>query len=313
MHVFTELDREHIQTLLARDEFFWVDLASPSEGDLGMLVELLRLEDRAAGLLRERAPLPRFDDSADDYVLVIYFGVGGLAQRFAPVMVRIVISASYILTVHEGPSEILDEVARQSGGRPERDEGEVVYKVLGALTDSFFGALDDIDERIEAVEDRVLQRPQRSQLQKIVMVKNRLIELRKIATRQRNILSRVEQEISDLPGLQANPRSFRDVQQRMISVSELIDSSRDVLTGAQDVYLNSVTERLTLVATVFFPLTVLTGFFGMNFGWMVAHIDSFASFAVFGIGGTVAVTAIVLGLFWRAGYLGRPHHEANME
>ena len=90
----------------------------------------------------------------------------------------------------------------------------------------------------------------------------------------------------------------------MVSVSELIDSSRDVLTGAQDVYLSSVTERLTLVATIFFPLTVLTGFFGMNFGWMVQHIDSFMSFLILGVGGTVALTAAVLGLFLRAGYIG---------
>ena len=90
----------------------------------------------------------------------------------------------------------------------------------------------------------------------------------------------------------------------MISVSELIDSSRDVLTGAQDVYLSSITERLTLVATVFFPLTVLTGFFGMNFGWMVQHIDSFTSFAIFGLGGMLALTAGVLALFLRAGYIG---------
>ena len=166
--------------------------------------------------------------------------------------------------------------------------------------------MDDIDERIEAVEDKVLQRPERSQLEKLVKVKNRLIELRKIATRQRNVLSRVEQELPDLPGLQANPRSFRDVQQRMISVSELVDSSRDVLTGAQDVYLNSVTERLTLVATIFFPLTVLTGFFGMNFGWMVDHVDSFTSFAIFGVGSMLVVTAIVLAAFWRAGYFGGP-------
>jgi len=90
----------------------------------------------------------------------------------------------------------------------------------------------------------------------------------------------------------------------MASISELIESSRTFLTAAKDVYLNSVTERLTLVATVFFPLTVLTGFFGMNFGWMVEHVDSFTAFALFGVGGMLALTLGVLLLFWRAGYLG---------
>ena len=71
-------------------------------------------------------------------------------------------------------------------------------------------------------------------------------------------------------------------------------------------------ERLTLVATVFFPLTVLTGFFGMNFGWMVQHIDSFTSFLLLGVGGTVALIAAVLGLFLRAGYIG-PGGAATIE
>ena len=304
MHVLTELDRAQIADLIARDDFFWLDLTDPSESDLGVLAELLKLEDTAARELSERAPLPRLNDSFEDYLVLIYFGVGGPDQKFAPIMVRTLISGSYIVTVHDERCVILEEVARQFGGRPEHDEGEVIYKVLGALTDSFFGALDDIDERIEAVEDRVLERPHRSQLEKIVKVKKGLVELRKIATRQRNVLSRAEQELPELPGLQASPRSFRDVYQRMISVSELIDSSRDVLTGAQDVYLNSVNERLTLVATIFFPLTVLTGFFGMNFGWMVRHIDSLADFAILGGGGVLAVTFAVLILFWRAGYLG---------
>ncbi len=96
----------------------------------------------------------------------------------------------------------------------------------------------------------------------------------------------------------------------MIRVSDLIDSYRDLLTGALDVYLstvsnrlNSVMERLTIVATVFLPLSVLTGFFGMNFGWMVRHIGSFADFMILGVGGFVACVALLLMLFWRAGYL----------
>ena len=75
----------------------------------------------------------------------------------------------------------------------------------------------------------------------------------------------------------------------MIRVSDLIDSYRDLLTGALDVYLstvsnrlNAVMERLTIVATIFLPLTFVTGFFGQNFGWMVRHVDSFAAFMIFG-------------------------------
>ena len=95
----------------------------------------------------------------------------------------------------------------------------MVYKVLDALTDSFFAALDSVDETIEELESAVLERPHRSQLAKLVDVKNTLVPLRKIATRQRNVMARAEDEIAGLPGLDAGPHDFRDIAQRMVSLS----------------------------------------------------------------------------------------------
>ena len=304
MEVLTALDRDRIAGLLQRDEFFWLDLTGPADADLEQLADLLGLEARAARDLEESFRLPRLD-TFDDYLLLVYFGIGGASRGdFEPIEVRMVISGSYIVTLHHERCEMLEELIEHLRSRPGAPESVVVYKVLDALTDSFFEALDKVDDEIEDLEGKVLDRPHRSQLQELVELKNRLVPMRKIAMRQRNVLERAEDEIAGLPGFEARPRDFRDIYQRMISVSELIDSSRDVLTGAQDVYLSSITERLTLVATVFFPLTVLTGFFGMNFGWMVHHIDSFTSFAILGLGGMLALTAGVLALFLRAGYIG---------
>ena len=304
VQVLTSVDSDRIAGLLQREEFFWLDLTGPTREDLDRLVGLLGLEPWAAHDLEELFRLPLID-RFEGYLVMVYFGIGGASRSpYEPVEVRMAISGRYIVTVHDERCEMLEPIAEHLRERPETPEGIVVYKVLDALTDSFFTALDDVDDRIEDLEGKVLERPHRAQLQELVALKNRLVPMRKIATRQRNVLSRAEDEITELPGLEAGPHDFRDIYQRMVSVSELIDSSRDVLTGAQDVYLNSVTERLTLVATIFFPLTVLTGFFGMNFGWMVRHIDSFMSFLVFGVGGMVVVTLGVLILFWGAGYIG---------
>lgn len=304
MEVLTALDPDRIAGLLHRDEFFWLDLTGPSDRDLEQLAGILRLEPRAARDLEESFRLPRLD-TFGEYLLLVYFGVGGASRSaFAPLEVRMVVSGGYIVTVHHAPFEPFEELADHLRNRPDAPESVVVYKVLDALTDTFFAALDKIDDGMEDLERKVLERPHRSQLQELVELKNRLVPIRKVATRQRNVLARAEDEFAALPGFEARPRDFGDIYQRMISVSELIDSSRDVLTGAQDVYLNSVTERLTLVATIFFPLTVLTGFFGMNFGWMVDHIDSFTSFAILGVGGMLVLTLVVLLIFLRAGYIG---------
>jgi magnesium transporter len=304
MEVLTALDHDRIVGLLQRDEFFWLDLTAPDEQDVTRLADLLSLDPLAVQDLAGSFRLPHLD-SFDGYVVLVYFGLGGpLRDPFAPIEVRMAISGKYIVTVHDEPCEMLEELAGHLKDRSDLAEGIVVYKILDALTDSFFTALDAIDDTIEELEGAVLDRPRRTQLAKLVEVKNTLVPMRKVATRQRNVIGRAEDEIAGLPGLDAGPHDFRDISQRMVSVSELIDSSRDVLTGAQDVYLSSVTERLTLVATIFFPLTVLTGFFGMNFGWMVQHVDSFTAFAILGVGGMLAVTAGVLGLFLRAGYIG---------
>jgi magnesium transporter len=312
MHVLTALERDQIAGLLERDEFFWLDLTSLAEGDLAQLAEVLEVEPRAVRDLSERTSLPRLDDSSDRYVVLAYFGIGGeSSDPFAPVEVRMLISGRFIVTTHDGGCSMLEDLARHSGKRHERDEGTVVYKILDALTHSFFTALDALDEEIDQLEDQVLAGADPSHLRRLVGVKNRLVDLRRIATAQRNVLARAGDEISDLPGLQASPRDFRDIYQRMISVSELIDSTRDVLTGAQDVYLsvvsnrlNAVMERLTIVATIFLPLTFLTGFFGQNFGWMVRHVSSFADFMIFGVGGVVLTSVLLLAIFRRAGYIG---------
>ncbi len=122
-------------------------------------------------------------------------------------------------------------------------------------------------------------------------------------TPQRDLLARGLDTLADMPGLQLDERDyFRDVYDHLIRISDLIDSYRDLLAGAMDAYLSTVANRqndvmkqLTVIATIFLPLTALTGFFGMNFAWMVLHVEhSLAAFLLLGIGGCLAS---VIGLY----------------
>ena len=99
-------------------------------------------------------------------------------------------------------------------------------------------------------------------------------------------------------------RYFRNVYDHLIRIGDMIDTYRDLLTGAMDVYLSTVSNRLNavmkqlaIIATVFMPLTFLTGFFGQNLGWMVAHVGGLGHFLVFGIGLELMTLAIVLVYF----------------
>jgi magnesium transporter len=116
--------------------------------------------------------------------------------------------------------------------------------------------------------------------------------------------------VETLPGLTPDDeRYFRDVYDHLIRISDLIDSYRDLLTSSMDVYLstvsnrlNSVMKQLTIIATIFLPLSWLTGFFGQNFGWMVRHIGAWETFVVLGVGTELVAIALLLAFFRRRGW-----------
>jgi magnesium transporter len=134
--------------------------------------------------------------------------------------------------------------------------------------------------------------------------------MRKSVTPQRDAFARLMGGVADLPGFEdEDERYLRDVYDHLIRISDLIDSYRDLLTGAMDVYLstvsnrlNSVMKQLTIIATIFLPLSWLTGFFGQNFGFEVRHIAGAPAFLVLGVLTELAVVAVMLAYFKRRGW-----------
>jgi magnesium transporter len=113
-----------------------------------------------------------------------------------------------------------------------------------------------------------------------------------------------------LPGMTSeDERYFRDVYDHLIRLGDLIDTYRDLLTSSLDVYLstvsnrlNSVMKQLAVIATIFLPLTWLTGFFGQNFGFEVRHIAGWQSFVWLGIGIELVAVAVMMVFFKRRGW-----------
>lgn len=122
-------------------------------------------------------------------------------------------------------------------------------------------------------------------------MRRRLNLLRRVVGPQRDMVSQLYGGLARLPGSDIEAeRYFRDVFDHLIRVADLIDSYKDRLAGATDVYLSSVSnrlnvvvERLTVISTILLPLIVITGFFGQNFGWLVRHIGGIGMFLVLGI------------------------------
>jgi len=225
--------------------------------------------------------------------------------------VHLFISGKYVISIHRDPLPPLDEQREQLDGQMLHSEQFLIYRVLDALTDSFFPVLGAMDDDIDRLEDGVIERPDDELLQEIFALKRDLVSMRKVVTPQRDIFARSIDQLAELPGLQLDERDyFRDIYDHLIRISDLIDSYRDLLSGATDLYLSTVANRqnevmkqLAVVATIFLPLTFITGFFGQNFAWLVRYgINSEAEFWIFGIGGLVLSCVLLVLWFRRKGW-----------
>jgi len=142
-------------------------------------------------------------------------------------------------------------------------------------------------------------------------MKRTLVSLRKAISPQRDLFARIATGVVAIPGLTTDvERYYRDVYDHMIRISDLVDSYRDLMSGAMDVYLSTVSNRLndvmkklTIIATIFLPLSWLTGYFGQNLGFMVGHIGGVTGFLVLGVGAPVAMVMGLLWLFKKRGWL----------
>jgi magnesium transporter len=130
-------------------------------------------------------------------------------------------------------------------------------------------------------------------LRRIFSLKRDLVEMRRVISPERDMFARNAERISDIRGLQSDDRLyFRDLYDSLSRISELVDSYRDLLSGATDMYLSTIANRqgevnkqLTMIATIFLPLTFVTGFFGQNFSFLTDHVLNTAlSFALLGLG-----------------------------
>jgi magnesium transporter len=308
VQVLHEVDDPQIPELLEKGEFFWLKLEGCSNEQLAELGERFGLHPLAIEDTQEFGQRPKLDDYGETALLVFY----GVDPDGTPVEVHFHVSGAWMLTVHQAGHALLAAAATRIKRETPKTEEEAIYRVLDALTDSFFPVLDSVDNRIDELMDAMLLKPSQDQREELFHLRRRLIELRRIATPQRDILARGGDVLGRLPGLEADDARdwFRDVYDHLVRISELIDSYRDLLSGALDLYLstvsnrlNAISKQLTVVATIFLPLTFVTGFFGQNFGTLVRHINTAWAFWGYGVGGMLLSAVVLLWYFRRQGFL----------
>jgi magnesium transporter len=306
--VLTEVDEARIRAQRERDEFFWLDLLSPSDADLDKLGELLGLHPVALEDTREFGQRPKLD-LYESHLLLVFFSArttGDPDAPAAPIEVHVYLSGGFVVTARREPCLVLDQLHKDLGPESTKEEEVLVYRILDGLTDAFYPVIEAIEQEVDALEAAVLTRPRRPYLSRIYRLKQSVHGLQRLVAAQKEQFAHASEEILQLAGLSHGSRAYlRDVADHLMQVAGELQRQTDDLLALTTTYfnansdrLNAVATRLTIGTTLFVAWTLVTGFFGQNFGWLVDHIKSRDSFLVFGVGGLVVPTVILLTLFY---------------
>jgi magnesium transporter len=297
---------DEISDLLEKPHgFIWLDIAQPSADDLALLqrefnIHPVAIED--ASLWHERPKIEFFDR----YVLVVAHAAtldseGELVTH----EIAVLAGGRYVVTLRAFPVYPIEEIEhrRQSSVTVPRDATGLLYIILDTLVDGYFPLTERYDARLVKLESRLFDTDRFTDRteHEIFQFKRALVVFRSIVAPMRDILLRLTH--NEIAPLQAGlGLYFRDVHDHVLRALEQIDITRDLVNSTLDIHLasqshrqNEVSKQLTIIATIFLPLTYITGFFGQNFGWMVNNVVSPQIFWFLGVGSQV-VTVIIL--FW---------------
>jgi magnesium transporter len=306
--VLTSADEAKIREQRERDEFFWLDLLSPSDEELEQVGKLLGLHPVAIEDTREFGQRPKMD-IYDGMLLLVFYSAretGDPDWPAEPIEVHVYLSGGYVMTVRREPCLVLDKLHDELKNESTKEEEILVYRILDGLADAYYPVIDAIEREIDAVEAVVLSRPRRAHLSRIYRLKQCVHALLRLVSAQKEQHRDAVTEILALPGFAHSSRAYlRDVGDHLAQVAGELQRQTDDLMSLTGTYfnansdrLNAVATRLTISTTLFVAWTLVTGFFGQNFGWLVNHIRSRESFLVLGIGGLVVPTVALLALFY---------------
>ncbi|MEA3509208.1 MAG: magnesium/cobalt transporter CorA [candidate division NC10 bacterium] len=300
--------------LAGAESRLWVDLHNPSMEELEEVARCfsfhpLTIEDCVQGAQR-----PKLEEYDGYFFLVLHTLPPG--REFSNVVeeldeIYVYETPQALVTVHQRDSEAVTSLRERLRKEPvhlTHPPGFLLHLLAHNAVDQFFPYLDRLDDEIDDVEDRVLTSPTPALLRRLFAVKRTLIHLRRSISPLREVFNGLSRH--DYAFLDPKSRLyFREIYDHLIRASEIIETCRELVATTVEAYLsassirmNEIMKQLTLIATIFLPLTVITGFFGMNFD-QIPFSDSVLFLLT--VAAILAVPIVMLTWFARRGWLQR--------
>jgi magnesium transporter len=311
------LDEVTIKGALADGKLLWLDFKPADPDGIALLRDDFKLHPVAIEAVTEFGQRPRVEDFGNVVYLVSYGAAGQGKDDLTEV--HIFIAQDYVITIRNDHCHALDSLWDRLGGPGGLPVGTgrpvrliLVHHILDSLIDSFFPRLSEFDDRIDELQQEIFARPSNDQLAELFNMQRWLVNVRKQVAPQRDMMASLVAGMVDMPGMTPDGEPYlRDLYDHTIRISDQIDSYRDLLSNAMSAYLsmvsnnlNEVMKQLAIIATIFLPLSFLTGFFGQNFAWLVSNLGGWPTFVIVGLGTEVIAVAALYWLFRRRGWIG---------
>ncbi|CAG0943970.1 MAG: Cobalt/magnesium transport protein CorA [Rhodocyclaceae bacterium] len=256
---------------------------------------------------------PKVDDYGDYlYIVARFFEYDAATGSVASDQVSIVLGADFVLTFQERPTGTFDPLRE----RLRADKGQIrklgadylAYSLLDTVVDRYFSVLEQLAERTEALEDRLLEKATPVLLKEIHEIKRETLVMRRAVWPLREVINNLSRADQRFFKPETQPY-LRDIYDHTVHVIESLEGIRDLIAGMLDIYLSSISNRvnmevriLTVITTLFMPAALIAGIFGMNFHSMPLIADSDGFLAALGMMATIA--AVMVTVFWRRRWLG---------
>ncbi len=224
---------------------------------------------------------PKMEDF-DDYIFIVLKMLASLetddGEEIRSEQVSLIVGHGFVISFQETEGDVFDPVRdriRKYKGKIRRKGADyLAYSLIDAVVDNYFLILEDVGEDLEVLEDELVASPSPDTSQQIHDMKRDMIFLRKSVWPLREVISRLSRGESEIFE-ESTEIYLRDVYDHTVQVIDAIETFRDILSGMLDIYLSSISNRmnevmkvLTIIATIFIPLTLVAGIYGMNFDYM---------------------------------------------
>jgi len=254
----------------------WVNVQTPTHEELDWLQQNFNLHPLVLEDIVHRDQRSKLEEYHDYMFLVLHSpAVEPRNQDLNWEELHIVISKHWVVTALDKDSPRLEQAIKKiatSDRLFERGLGSLVYHLCDGIVDAYFPIMDDSGDQMDQMEEVMLDKPDHALLDQMFKLKRNLVEMRRFLSPQRDVFRTLLDRSDDYFDVLARPY-FRDIYDHMVRVYDSLDSLRDQVGNATDLYLsvvnnnmNLVMKRLTVITTIFMPITFVTGVFGMNFG-----------------------------------------------